>query len=295
MRFSYLRELTVLARYLNFSLAANHLHMTQSGLSRHIATLEKKIGIKLFERNTHKVTLTEQGEEFLRGTHKILDDYDFLCESVSKGGLQKITIGFVNFNFERYLSHIMSLFESAHPGVKTNYLPAYPDAILSGLLSKQVDVAILPRINVPISKDLVFQDVDNESVVLMLNRSHPLSTRTGVRIAELEGEKFITLEGQFGDAMFENWSESFRKRGLGLPKIALKTKTIEEAALRMKSDTGVMMLPRHLKEASIFDNIKAVDIIDEDCNLKICLVHHLENKNPIVEKFISFYLKNDHE
>lgn len=295
MRLSYLKELTVLARYLNFSLAAEHLNMTQPGLSRHIAALEKKVGIKIFERDTHKVILTEQGKAFVRGTQKILDDYEFLCESVVKGGLQKITIGFVNFNFERYLSHIMTLFESAYPEVKTSYLPAYPDAILSGLLAKQVDIAILPRINASITKELVFQDVHSESVVLMLNRNHPLATRTGVRIGELEDEKFITLKGQFGDAMFKNWSESFRKHGLLPPKIALKTKTIEEAVLRMKSDAGVMMLPRHLKQASIFDNIKGVDIIDEDCNLKICLVHHRDNKNPMLERFISFYLKNNDE
>lgn len=291
MRISYFKEFIILSKYLNFSLAANHLNMTQPGLSRHISSLENEVGVKLFKRDTHQVKLTEKGEQFSSGIQKIINDYDFLCESVTKGGLKKITIGVPYFGVNKYLSSIMSSFESSHAKVKIDYLPAYPDEIITGLLSMQVDVAVLPKVNFLNSKDLVFTDAFNESVVLMLNRSHPLAIKTGVRIAELKNENFISLRGDFGDALFEDLCDFCRQRGFTPPQKAKETDTIEAAALNMKPDTGIMMLPWHLREANISGNIKCINILDEDCYLTVSLVRHPENQNPIIDQFTSYYLK----
>jgi len=292
MKLSYFREFIALSRHLNFSIAASQLHMTQPGLSRHISGLEKEIGIKLFERDTHVVKLTEEGKHFLGGIQKIIDDYDFLCEAVSKGGMEKITIGVPYYGVKKYLSNIIMLFESANPRVKINYLPAYPDAIINGLFSKEVDVAVLPRVNFLNSQDLIFHDVFNESVVILVNRNHRLATRTGVQVADLQNEYFISLVGFWGDALFEDWCELCHRRGFHPPRKKLETRSIEEAALSIKPDSGVMLLPEHLKEANISGNITCVDILDEDCSFAISLVRHPENQKPIIEKFISFYLKH---
>jgi DNA-binding transcriptional LysR family regulator len=294
MKVSCFREFLVLAKYLNFSLAADHLHMTQSGLSRHISALENELGVKLFERDTHRVGLTEKGQHFLRGIGKIVEDYDFLCESIQTGGLEKITIGVPYFGVNRYLSPIMTPFEDAFPEVKISYLPAYPDAIIAGLLSKQVDVAVRPKVNFRGTSNLIFHDAFNEPVVLLLHRKHPLANTGGVHIADLEGEKFITLKGNFGDALFESWYELCRQHKLRLPKTTLGTMTIEEAALSMKPGSGVMLLPGHLKEANIAKGITCIDLLDEDCCLTIGLAHHPQNSNPVIEEFIDFYLSNIH-
>ena len=292
MEIRYFREFLVLSNYLNFSVAAEQLNMTQPGLSRHISALEKELGVKLFERDTHRVVLTEKGHHFSNGIGKILEDYDFLCETLQKGGMEKITIGVPYFGVNRYLSPVMVPFENAFPEVKISYLPAYPDAIIAGLLSKQVDVAVLPKVNFRGTSNLVFDDAFNEPVVLLLHRKHPLADKGGVHIADLEHEKFITLKGNFGDALFESWYELCRRHKLSLPKITLKTMTIEAAALSMKPDSGVMLLPGHLKEANIAKGITCIDLLDTDCCLTIGLAHNPKNANPVIKKFIDFYLSN---
>jgi len=291
MRISYFREFIVLARHLNFSVAASHLHMTQPGLSRHISRLEKEVGIRLFTRDTHRVQLTEKGEQFLRGIQKIIDDFDFLCETVEKKGQEKITIGVPYYGIKKYVSDIISPFESANPNVNIHYLPSYPDAIITGLLAKQVDVAVLPRVDFLHSEKLVFHDAFRESFVLLMNRNHPLAARSCLRCVDVQHEDFISLQGIWGDALLEEWQKLCRRHGLPAPKKKLETETIEEAALRVKLDSGVMLLPEHLKEANISGNIKCVDLLIEDFYLTISLVHHAENQNPAVEKFIRFYLK----
>ncbi len=291
MKIRYFREFLVLSQYLNFSLAAYHLHMTQPGLSRHISAIEKELGVTLFERDTHRVGLTDKGNQFLRGIEKIIEDYDFLCEAVQTGDLEKISIGVPYFGVNRYLSHIMKSFEATFPKVKIDYLPAYPDAIIAGLFSKKVDVAVMPKVHFRGSDDLVFHFAFNESVVVLLNKVHPLAVEKGVYIRDLENEKFITLKGGFGDGLFEYWYELCRSCKLSLPKRTLATNTIEEAALCMKPESGVMLLPGHLKEANISKDVTCIDILDEDCLLTISLVHHPQNTNSVTKEFINFYLK----
>ena len=53
------------AEYLNFSVAAKHLYITQSTLSQQIKQLEFELGFELFLRNSRHISLTEAGEEFL--------------------------------------------------------------------------------------------------------------------------------------------------------------------------------------------------------------------------------------
>ena len=48
-----------------FSQAARRLGLTPAAVSRNVATLEKNLGIRLFQRSTRKLTLTEAGERFL--------------------------------------------------------------------------------------------------------------------------------------------------------------------------------------------------------------------------------------
>ena len=293
MKISYFREFIVLARYLNYSLAARHLNMTQPGLSRHISRLEEEIGVRLLERDTHRVKLTGSGELFLKGIEKIVEDYDFLCDSVSAGSFNRITIGVPYFGVNKYLSQIVSRFEAANPGVKIDYLPAYPDEIIAGLFSRQVDIAVMPRVNFSHSEDLIFHDAFNESLVVLVSRDHHLAGKAGVRLSDLKDEKIIVLKGVFGDALFEYWREFCHQRGFSPPKKALETKTIEEAALRMNPTTGVMLLPGHVKKANISGKVKGVDILDEDCFLTVSLVHHPENQNPMTDKFIRYYLGSE--
>jgi DNA-binding transcriptional LysR family regulator len=290
MRISYLREFAVLSKYLNFSLAARHLHMTQPGLSRHISKLEEEIGIKLFKRDTQQVRLTEEGNQFLDGVRKILDDWDFLCESITAGGLKKIIIGVPYYGINKYLSEIIHSFESSHTGVKIDYLPSYPDEIITGLLSMTVDVAVLPRVDFLHSEKLVFHDAFNEPVVLMLNKEHPLAARNEVQLRELENENLISLKGNWGNAVFDRVCDFCRQHGFEPPRKERETDMIEAAALYMKPETGMMLLPRHLQESNISGNVKCINILDKGFYLTVSLVHHPDNKKPIVDSFIRDYL-----
>ena len=83
----HLRAFVAVAEELNFSRAADRLHMSQSALSRQISSLEKLIGCDLLRRTTHRVELTLAGEALLERTHRLLEDVnEAVARTQSVGG-----------------------------------------------------------------------------------------------------------------------------------------------------------------------------------------------------------------
>ena len=290
MRICYFRECITLSKYLNFSLAAKQLNMTQPGLSRHISSLENEIGVKLFIRDTHQVRLTRRGERFVTEIQKILDAYDFLRESLKSEGLEKITVGVPYYGVNKYLSQIMGTFKADHSNVKIDYLPAYPDEIITSLVTMQLDVAVLPRVDFLQTRDLISHVAFKEPLVLMMSKAHPLAPEAGVGIEALVNQTIITLKGNFGAALVEDLCRLLDMKGFPPPKEIRLADSIEAAALNMDTDTGVMLLPGHIKTANISEDVTFVDVLDEACCLSICLVHHSKNDKPVVDQFIRHYL-----
>lgn len=64
MNLTWLEDFLALASAGNFSRAASHRHMTQPAFSRRVRALEEWLGVPLFDRTTHPVTLTETGHWF---------------------------------------------------------------------------------------------------------------------------------------------------------------------------------------------------------------------------------------
>lgn len=290
MRIGYFKEFLVLAEHLNFSIASELLNMTQPGLSRHISSLENELGTKLFKRDTHTVQLTQAGIVFRNGVKTIVGDYDTLREKVLNAESGQFYIGIPYFGIKRYISNMIGGFESAHPHVKLEYMPAYPEAIVDALLAKRVDLAILPKVDSPNLRRLVFHDAFQETLAVMMHREHPLASRKSVCLEDLKNESFVYIAGPFSSAMIKYQHEVCRLAGFD-PKIKAIGKTIEEAALKLKPDMGIMITPGHVKEAAISANIKVIDLDDPRCFLTISLCHHQDNKNPLIKPFIEYYLK----
>ena len=64
--FRYLRYVFLVAQFGSFRAAAESENMTQSTISRRVSILERRVGVKLFERNHNGARLTAAGERFVQ-------------------------------------------------------------------------------------------------------------------------------------------------------------------------------------------------------------------------------------
>jgi len=80
MELRLLRYLVAVAEELNFTRAAQRLHIAQPPLSRQIRQLEELIGVQLFVRDRRRVTLTMSGKVLLREARIVLNQFQYAVD-----------------------------------------------------------------------------------------------------------------------------------------------------------------------------------------------------------------------
>src|SRR4029077_7515474 len=99
MKLRHLESFAPAAEELNFTHAADRLHVSQPPFSKQIHDLEGELGMELFERRRKGVTLRAAGKAFLGGARRILDD----CETsirkarrISRGEIGELAVGYMS-------------------------------------------------------------------------------------------------------------------------------------------------------------------------------------------------------
>ena len=85
MRLEQLRYLIEISKSKSLSVASETLHISQQALSLSVKEMEKELGVPLLIRSPRGIRLTQEGETFTRGIHKILLDYDLLVQKLTNG------------------------------------------------------------------------------------------------------------------------------------------------------------------------------------------------------------------
>jgi DNA-binding transcriptional LysR family regulator len=107
-----------------FSAAARRLALTPAAVSRNVATLERNLGVRLFQRSTRKLTLTDAGERFLLA---IKDNLQGLQEAISgvatdrgePAGVLKVSMA-LNFGAD-YILPLLPAFLARYPGIRPDW------------------------------------------------------------------------------------------------------------------------------------------------------------------------------
>lgn len=108
----------------SFSAAARRLSLTPAAVSRNVAMLERNLGVRLFQRSTRKLTLTEAGERFLLAIHGHLEGLQDAIASVATDrgeptGVLKVSMG-LTFGAD-YILPLLPGFLARYPGIRPDW------------------------------------------------------------------------------------------------------------------------------------------------------------------------------
>lgn len=175
------------AETLNFSEAAKTLCIAQSTLSQQIKQLEDELGVQLFGRGAHTLTLTEAGSELLPCARRTVHDAETCVQRIDD--LQKLLSGTLNigvtYSFSPILTETLLEFMKQHPRVRLNICYKPMAELMEMLQRRDVDfvLAFRPTERMPeIESHVLF---DNHLAVIV-NEGHPLASRERVTLADIE-------------------------------------------------------------------------------------------------------------
>lgn len=192
MELRQLKYFVTVAKTLNFSEAARRLFITQGTLSQQIRQLEDEMDIKLLDRTSHNVTLTEAGEELLPLAESTIEASKDCVERMNdlRGALSgTLNIG-VTHSFGGILIESVKSFIKQHPGVKLNIHYKTAAELMEMLRKKSVDLALAFK---PIRE---YEDVESEalfttSLSVVMRRGHPLAESKSLSVYDLDRQKIV--------------------------------------------------------------------------------------------------------
>lgn len=189
-----LKAFVAVAQLGGFTPAAQRLHLTQSALSVLVRELERELGIRLFDRTTRMVRLTEAGRELYAGAEKMLLDLEHAV--ANSRGLADVKRGRVTFAATPLMSstllpRILASFARRHPGVTVVLKDAMAGQIVRQVREGEVDFGIGTFL-AP-EPGFVTEPLMSDTLLLACPKDHPLARRSRVRWRDLAGFPFIAL------------------------------------------------------------------------------------------------------
>ena len=210
MELLQLRYFLTVAKTLNISKAAEHHMIPQPAMSQTISRLEKELGTPLFHRYKNRLTLTQEGQEFLRGISSSISALD--------GAVQSIHLD------DSPLRGEISLLVRQHRGTMVDCIVAFrkqhPDVSfrIFHMQGESQDYDMCISSTPPGEAYSRGQCLITEPLKLMVSASHPLAAQESVDFQTLKGEEFALLDSS--NSLWHHTMHLCRQSGFE-PKISM--------------------------------------------------------------------------
>ena len=137
------------AELLNFNKAASQLHISHQALSKQIQLLENELGVKLMERSTARVTLTETGSRVYRIFKPIMRELELgyaEARAFAKHKAETLRIGYFNgLSHNRVMVPVVRMLEQEAPQLHVDVLATDLGLVKQLLEEDNIDLAIYPE------------------------------------------------------------------------------------------------------------------------------------------------------
>jgi len=267
------------SEHMNFSKAAERLHISQPSLSNAIKKLEEEIGSPLLERNTRNLQLTEAGEVLFERAKVIVKNMEVLkieMDEVIIHGTREITIG------------VMESIKHWLPKVIANYKKDYPEMIIhlvDILGSKRVKKSLKSYKTHLIITNQLMDDPElevktlyEERLVAVLPLHHPLAKKEKVTISDISEEPFIISTEGFQTR--RDILDTFEQAGKNI-HIQFEIERFETAVSLVRENLGVTILPENYLQGPTAKTIIKKEIEGANLSRNVYLVYLKKRHLPL--------------
>ncbi|KFI31822.1 LysR family transcriptional regulator [Haematobacter massiliensis] len=187
------------AEYLNFRHAANMLGVSQSSVSTRVKTLEEDLGIRLFERHTRGVRLTEAGGHFVKQVTACLDQLDQAVKTagmVARGQHGHLRIGVNGLTSKSFLADLLFQYRNQNPSITLEIAKGTARGLIMQVRAGRLDMAFV--IGSPEPPDCHSRRIWSEPILAALPVGHPLASRASIVWGDLAGKTVVVRHGGTG-------------------------------------------------------------------------------------------------
>ena len=301
MNLMHLRYFCKLAEIENYTLAASELFISQPGLSGAIISLEKELGIKLFEKCGRNIRLTKYGEEFYKYINealRVLDKGISVMHEYSGNLTGKIEIGAIPTIQTTFLPEVIGKFRKKCENIDIKVYEGHTEQIISNIKDNLYDIGFCSYdVN---QSDLTAIPVLRQRVVAIMNARNPLAEKESVTFEEIlqypiYSYSITTLIGsQFRELLAnQDIDIDWKRISFDFPNELLIAGILSQDGEDSEDNQNVIGLISNVPYLENFKNIKIVAVSDvPDDFRKVYMVYNTNRfRTHAVELFMELIEK----
>lgn len=258
-----LRQLKVfesVARHLNYTRAAEELHLTQPAVSMQVRQLEEALDITLFEQLGKRIHLTEAGTESLTYTRVITQQLEELEGVLNRlkglsGGRLRISVA-TTANY--FIPTLLGTFSRRYPDVTVSLDITNRGSLLRQLNENTVDLVIMGQ--PPDEADVEAKPFMDNPLVVVAPPDHPLAGKKKIPLKRLQEEIFLVRESGSGTRIA--MERFFSERSMRL-KTGMEVGSNEAIKQSVQAGLGLGLLSRATIEQELtLKRLVELDVAD---------------------------------
>src|SRR5580692_2729127 len=291
MELRQIRSFLSIAETLHFGRTAELIHISQPALSLQIRALEEEVGVRLFERNRRKTTLTAAGSAFRDDAAAALSQLGQAIRRArlaASGKLGLLRIGFVSTAGSEIVPNIVRQFRKSNPEVDFSLRNILTAEQVQMLETGSLDVGFL---RMPVGEDSALDvvTVHREPFVLVVPSSHKLAKRKRVRLREVAGQDFVMYERTYAPGFHDLMYGIFRDARI-VPNVSQTAVEIPTLISLVASGMGITIMPASVVKHYVA-SVVACGILDRIPTTEIALAVSKQFRTEVVDNFRSFALE----
>lgn len=285
MELRHLRYFTALADELHFGRAANAVFVAQSTLSQQIQAFEDEIGVRLFDRSSGGVELTEAGRTFLPYARRVLREArraESAAQAARDGLAGLLTITYEGTAMRSGLPTIIKAFRHQRPHGELDLVEQTTREQVDGLREEETDVGFL---FLPINeRGLRVHSLFTAPMVVVLPTGHRLAEQDTVPLRALEGEPHVIWARSGAPRIHDAYVRACHKAGFA-PEIIQEIERGESFLGLVEAGLGVSIA--HASNVQIQrPGVRYAEIVEPTVPLTLGLAHRHDDDSPLLERFL---------
>lgn len=274
------------AEHLSFSRAANRLYMSNSAVGYQVASLERDLGVRLFERNSRSVCLTTAGRSLKCDLPLVLEAYDRVTRKAlraNEGLTGTLAIGYGGGPERIFLPSVLNRLTERYPNISINLRHCSIRELRDDLLSGRIEIGFAHSPEYRGLDGFGSISFSKEPLVVAMKPGHPLATMGSLSLAELADEPILMMADEVALPAREWLERSFTALGFR-PRLSQPVSDLDSLLLLVESGIGLTLVPQHVVDAHPGVKVNAVPMKGLEVEGRI--LWKTKSDSPLIQLFL---------
>ena len=283
-----------LSKTLNFTKTANEFFMSQPNVSNYVKSLERNLGVKLLNRDSRRVSLTEEGKEFVSYASQILrvqGEAENRLRNISEGRRGYIKIAMLSSAAELF-SECLTEFSAKYPDVQVDVDIKEGVELIKAIAVDSYDIYFANNHIIPDNGSVEHIVVGTDYLHLFLHRK--TAEKLELNMSDwsvLTGFRFVSVpETDF--AFYDQIKDICENRGI-TPDIINYYNRADTLLLAVNSGIGMAILPPQLKYFFKLPNVVSIPIEGDDAVFRMVVAWHEDKVSTEARSFLNLSALSD--